>query len=790
MSIFTRSRGIALCVALATAFGLGNVPAIAQEDTTAQVEATQTAPAADSEGAAAPAENGAAAAANNEAEGETPADTATDGQSPTGAEVAAETDAEDSPAQGEPTGTDVAAAPAQPNAEALASVLTTPSGVQVVGADKLSNKVVTVSSGKANWDWVRSFRQYVGLHQEKRTNVTLDPHNNYLLWPLDEAQQLDLSNLQTLKFTGSVNWNHHGGVLDVTLANPTIDFVNKKLLVDGKTIGTLANPDVKVDKKQTGLVDLEDLKVEVKDGYLLITAFIPRNTHFSHELVGFYQGEAREPFVAAVKINELAGDAPEPILWQLFPEKFGHLRPSNYQVEDPNFQDEAINLDPALAKCVRKSLDITDENEQIMKSHMVKLKAFQCIGVNTPEDQKVRSLEGFQYAQNLSIVRLRDQRIEDLSPLRDHPNIVHLDISYNNLSEINGLGFLPKLTNLNADNNQLVNIDQVATLSNLERLRLNNNKLFHLKALPYDKGNLRYLEVKNNEIEDISPLSQYLYLKQVDLSSNAISKVDGLAIRGIERIDISDNFVETLEPLKALLEYDNLRSLKADKNKITDTRESLKEFGGKLRGIPDEGDIPQNDREKPVAKTAPKITTQPAAQTAEKGKSVTFTVEATGNPAPVYQWQRKVGNNWNNIPGAREASLTVTAGENGAINGAEYRVAVRNAVESVFSKEAVLTVPEPPKQQEPSEPATPSVEPSNPATPPAAPSQQPKPSVTPSATASATPSSSEAPKPKPRLSTGAIVGIIAAIAAIIGGIAAALANLPLLNNLVKQLLPR
>lgn len=109
-------------------------------------------------------------------------------------------------------------------------------GMVAANVDQLVDSNVTLGAGEANWDWVRSFREYVGMHQETITGgITRSEHQRSLLWPTVEGQQVDLNNLQSIKFGGSVNWNHHGGILNVTLANPTVDFVNKRLLIDGMT---------------------------------------------------------------------------------------------------------------------------------------------------------------------------------------------------------------------------------------------------------------------------------------------------------------------------------------------------------------------------------------------------------------------------------------------------------------------------------------------------------------------------------------------------------------------------
>lgn len=489
------------------------------------------------------------------------------------------------------------------------------------GVDKLVNSAVTLGEGQANWDWVQSFRQYVGIHQETRTGIELSEHENSLLWPAVEGQNVDLNNLQKLHFSGSVHWTHHGGVLDVTLANPTIDFTTRRLLIDGASVGTLANPGVAINKKQTALLELPDLKAEVKDGYLLVTSFQPKITHFSDELVGFYEGESREPFVATIRINDVVGERPAPILWELFPDQYGHLRPRGLEPADPNFQDAEVSMEPALAKCIRWELDIDNPGQPIMKSHLARLTSLSCAGVKTPEEEKIRSLDGLQFAPRLVRVNLRQQRIQDLSPLRDHPKLTELDIAENNLTEINGLGYLPSLTNLNAENNNLVTISQVATLSNLETLNLDNNKLSDLRSLPYEKLTLNELRVSGNHIEDLSPLADYRALRILDLSNNNITHIDALKnIRGLREIDLSNNFIETIAPLQEHARRDVLEKLKVADNRLTE-RAELEAFGNRITDVPATGEIPQNKREKPGATSEPSTSASVVTSSAEPSTS-------------------------------------------------------------------------------------------------------------------------------------------------------------------------
>jgi hypothetical protein len=83
---------------------------------------------------------------------------------------------------------------------------------------------------------------------------------------------------------------------------------------------------------------------------------------------------------------------------------------------------------------------------------------------------------------------------------------------------------------------------------------------------------------------------------------------------------------------------------------------------------------------------APNITQQPVSQVGYLGASVTFTVTATGDPPPSYQWQKDGAP----ITGAGDASLVLTNLQ--ATNAGRYTVVVTNAAGSITSSNAYLTI--------------------------------------------------------------------------------------------------
>jgi len=96
--------------------------------------------------------------------------------------------------------------------------------------------------------------------------------------------------------------------------------------------------------------------------------------------------------------------------------------------------------------------------------------------------------------------------------------------------------------------------------------------------------------------------------------------------------------------------------------------------------------------------TAPSITSQPGNQTVMTGQSAQFSVAASGNPTPTYQWQRLPAGSylWNDLgndgtySGTTTSTLTVVTTL--AMNGDMFRCVASNSAGSATSSGAGLTV--------------------------------------------------------------------------------------------------
>jgi hypothetical protein len=89
---------------------------------------------------------------------------------------------------------------------------------------------------------------------------------------------------------------------------------------------------------------------------------------------------------------------------------------------------------------------------------------------------------------------------------------------------------------------------------------------------------------------------------------------------------------------------------------------------------------------KGIVVALPQITTQPQSQAVTAGNNVTFSITATGAPAPTYQWY----NTGVMVGGATSATLTLSNVQ--AINAGSYYVVVTNVAGSATSNQATLTV--------------------------------------------------------------------------------------------------
>lgn len=224
----------------------------------------------------------------------------------------------------------------------------------------------------------------------------------------------------------------------------------------------------------------------------------------------------------------------------------------------------------------------------------------------------IRDLSGLQHFTNLKELNLADNEVQDLSPLAgltkletlnvsgqfisnlypisELKNLTALDISENEITTLSSLGHLEKLKVLNATDNRLTVINSLSTLKSLEKISLSNNPLSEgtmtalaclgnvssveanncgidkLTGIPV--ASLKELYVSNNNLENLSGLSEAKTLEILDVSHNYLTNTEELsALTALVQLDMRGNGLTNIAGLKNLL---NLKELYLGQNGIVD----------------------------------------------------------------------------------------------------------------------------------------------------------------------------------------------------------------------------
>ena len=194
----------------------------------------------------------------------------------------------------------------------------------------------------------------------------------------------------------------------------------------------------------------------------------------------------------------------------------------------------------------------------------------------------IRDLSGLQHFTNLKELNLADNEVQDLSPLAgltkletlnvsgqfisnlypisELKNLTALDISENEITTLSSIGHLEKLKILNATDNRLTVINSLSNLKALEKISLSNNPLSEgaMTALAC-LGNVSSVEANNCGINKLTGIP-VVSLKELYVSNNNLENLSGLSeAKMLEILDVSHNYLtnaEELSALTALIELD------------------------------------------------------------------------------------------------------------------------------------------------------------------------------------------------------------------------------------------
>jgi len=123
-------------------------------------------------------------------------------------------------------------------------------------------------------------------------------------------------------------------------------------------------------------------------------------------------------------------------------------------------------------------------------------------------------------------------------------NLESLYLSNNKIKTLPNLK-MPKLKYIDLSNNEIEDVQNIVLYQNLESILIQNNKIKELFDI-FEMPKLVSLDVSNNQIEMIPNLVSNT-LTYLNVSDNKIKKIDSLAeIPNISYLDISNNFIKVL----------------------------------------------------------------------------------------------------------------------------------------------------------------------------------------------------------------------------------------------------
>jgi Leucine-rich repeat (LRR) protein len=113
-------------------------------------------------------------------------------------------------------------------------------------------------------------------------------------------------------------------------------------------------------------------------------------------------------------------------------------------------------------------------------------------------------------------------------------DIEEFELSSSDINDLDGVQFCIHATAIDLSNNRISDLSPLTALSNLEELDLSDNRLGYIDGLS-NLTRLKSVSLSNNFIEDISPLFELEKLEYVDITGNKISReqIDTLIDLGI-----------------------------------------------------------------------------------------------------------------------------------------------------------------------------------------------------------------------------------------------------------------
>ena len=225
----------------------------------------------------------------------------------------------------------------------------------------------------------------------------------------------------------------------------------------------------------------------------------------------------------------------------------------NYEIDNAN---EAITFeDPVIEQMVRMAL-----NHPSGRLYAAQLAAVTDLS-SYDADGDIRSLKDLELFPSLNSLYLNEELlIEDYSSLARLPTLTHLSITGCALTDtaLAQIGACSQLTELNISNNQITSLDPISELAYLQYLDASNNEISSVAAINHPA--LVSLILSNNYLSDLSGVETLQALTNLDISDNLITDLTPLTkMQNLEQLWMRNNTptnIKKLSVLKKLIALD------------------------------------------------------------------------------------------------------------------------------------------------------------------------------------------------------------------------------------------
>ncbi len=196
-------------------------------------------------------------------------------------------------------------------------------------------------------------------------------------------------------------------------------------------------------------------------------------------------------------------------------------------------QAAPVNIpDPNLKAAIEKKLNKSDPdaNDMLLLTYL------------RADSNGVSDLEGIQYATNLKYLYLSNNNISDINALASLKQLIELNLYDNYIYDVNTLADANQMVYLNLHYNEINNISPLANLKKLKYLYLSDNNDISDISVLSDMNSLIDLRLAYNYITDISVLAGLPQIQQLRLRNNEIADISPIAAyTNLTRLELENN---------------------------------------------------------------------------------------------------------------------------------------------------------------------------------------------------------------------------------------------------------